>query len=246
MTASQHFFLLVSHARPCLIMMVSCCTQVSPDQMYHLDAVIYGLIVLLNMMPGKAYLGVYLNSGGAIHALKLLIDKDYAAFKSEFAEASTASVYSLGPGPGRPQRLVEAMQGRSDQEKLDMAWGLYARRKLTEQGFESLWERAYLELDEFEMVLASMALCHFGAQYPCFSRQEPIPSDWWHLRLHLYVGNKLVRSNQVVLVDAVEREMKKHNVVEEPVASTTINLFNPPAHMRGLLAALPLLMPVKV
>ena len=50
-------------------------------------------------------------------------------------------------------RLVEAMQGWSDQEKLDMAWGLYARRKLTEQRFGSIWERAYLELDEFEMVL---------------------------------------------------------------------------------------------
>jgi len=51
------------------------------------------------------------------------------------------------------RRLVEAMQGWSDQEKLDMAWGLYARRKLTEQRFSSIWERAYLELDEFEMVL---------------------------------------------------------------------------------------------
>jgi len=223
-------------------MVVSCCMQVSPDQMYHLDAAIYGLIVLLNMMPGKAYLGVYLNSGGAIHALKLLIEKDYAAFGAEFAEASTASVDSGGPG----RRLVGAMQGRSYQEKLDMAWGLYARRKLTVLGFCSIWERAYLELDEFEMVLASMAVCHFGAQYPCFSRQEPIPSDWWHLRLHLYVGNKLVLPNQVVLVDAVEKELKNHNVVEEPVASSTINLLKPPPHLRGLLAALPLLMPVKV
>jgi len=218
--------------------------QVTPDQAPHLDAVIYGLIVLLNMMPGKAYFGVYLNSGGAIHALKLLIEKDYAAFQAEFAEASTASVDS--GGSGRPQRLVERMQGRSNQEKLDMAWGLYARKKLAEQGFDSIWERAYLELDEFEMVLASMSLYHFGAQYPCFSRQEPIPSDWWHLRLHLYVGNKLVLPEQVVLVDGLEKEKEKYNVVEEPVAETTINLLKPPAHMRGLLAALPLLMPVKV
>jgi hypothetical protein len=34
-----------------------------------------------------------------------------------------------------------------------MAWGLYARRELTVLGFGSIWERAYLELDEFEMVL---------------------------------------------------------------------------------------------
>ena len=118
--------------------------------------------------------------GGCIHALKLLIEKDYAAFQAEFATASVDS-----EGPGRPIPLVEAMQGRSYQEKLDMAWGLYARRKLADQGFDRVWERVYLELDEFEMVLGSMALCHFGAQYPCFSRQEPIPNDWWHLRLHL-------------------------------------------------------------
>jgi hypothetical protein len=108
-------------------------------------------------------------------------------------------------------------------------------------GFGSIWERAYLELDEFEMVLASMAVCHFGAQYPCFSRQEPIPRDWWHLRLHLYVGNRLVLPQHAVSADALRKEIKKHNVVEDPVASTTINLLNPPAHMRGLLAALPLL-----
>ena len=220
------------------MILVCCCMQVTPDQAPHLDAVIYGLIVLLNMMPGKAYFGVYLNSGGCIHALKLLIEKDYAAFQAEFATASVDS-----EGPGWPIPLVEAMQGRSYQEKLDMAWGLYARRKLADQGFDRVWERVYLELDEFEMVLGSMALCHFGAQYPCFSRQEPIPNDWWHLRLHLYVGNKLVRPVQVVLVDELQKEMKKHNAVVEPVASSTINLLKPPPHMRGLLAALQLFIP---
>jgi len=217
-------------------MVVCCYIQVTPDQAPHLDAVIYGLIVLLNMMPGKAYLGVYLNSGGCMHALKLLIKKDHEAFQAEFATASVDSGDS-----GSPLRLVDAMQGRSDQEKLDMAWGLYARQKLAEQGFCSVWERVYLELDEFEMVLGSMAVYHFGARYPCFSRQEPIPRDWWHLRLHLYVGNRLVLPQHAVSADALRKEIKKHTVVEDPVASTTINLLNPPAHMRGLLAALPLL-----
>jgi len=221
-------------------MTVCCCMQVTPDQASHLDAVIYGLIVLLNMMPGKAYLGVYLNSGGCIHALKLLIEKDYAAFEAEFAGA-----YSV-EGRRQPERLVEAMQGRSDQEKLDMAWGLYARQKLAEQGFDRDWERVYLELDEFEMVLGSMSVFHFGARYPCFSRQEPIPRDWWHLRLHLYVGNKLVLPEKVVLADdrETQKEIANHSVVVEPVANATINLHDPPAHMRGLLAALPLLKPV--
>ena len=47
--------------------------QEGPDQCSHLDALIGGMIVLLNMMPGFAYLGVHLNSGGCIHALKNLI-----------------------------------------------------------------------------------------------------------------------------------------------------------------------------
>ena len=58
---------------------------------------IYGLIVLLNMMPGKAYVGVHLNSGGCIHAIKRLIERDYITFCSEF-EASG---------------LAEDMKGRS-------------------------------------------------------------------------------------------------------------------------------------
>lgn len=90
-------------------MVVCCYIQVTPDQAPHLDAVIYGLIVLLNMMPGKAYLGVYLNSGGCMHALKLLIKKDHEAFQAEFATASVDSGDS-----GSPLRLVDAMQGRSD------------------------------------------------------------------------------------------------------------------------------------
>ena len=81
----------------------------TPDQASHLDGMIYGLIVLFNMMPGKAYVGVHLNSGGCIHALKRLIKENYAKF----------CAYFLSSG------LAGSMNGRSDEEKLDMAWGVY-------------------------------------------------------------------------------------------------------------------------
>ena len=205
-------------------------TQVTPDQASHLDATIYGLIVLLNMMQGKAHVGVHLYSGGCIHALKLLIEAEYVPFKAEFQQATTEE----------RTLLVDAMQGESEQEKLDMAWGAYARKKLAAMGFDHTWERVYIELDEFEMFLGSMSVYHFGSRYPCFSRTEPIPLDWWHLRLHLYVGNKLRRPEKLVsdrpqLVKAAA----KGNVTEEPVGDNTIDLYNPPEYYRGLLAALP-------
>ena len=161
----------------------------APDQSSHLDALIGGIVVLLNMMPqGYAYVGVHLNSGGCIHALKNLIRKDYKEFCQQFGTAMTDD--------GR--RLQDAMKGQSYQEKLDMAWELYAVEKLAEGGFTEKFQRVYFELEEFEMFLGSMAVFHFGARYPCFCGQEPIPLDWWHLRLHLYIGSRLVRVEEAV------------------------------------------------
>ena len=188
-----------------------------------MDAMIYGMIVLFNMMPGKAYVGVHLNSGGCIHALKRLIDRDYARFCTEF-EASG---------------LADEMNGRSDEEKLDMAWGEYARRELAKLYFDKPWERVYLELDEFEMFLGSFSVFHFGSRYPCFSQVEPIPRDWWHLRLHLYIGNKLIRAEKIVDTEKETAKLvRDHVVVTEPVANNTIDLANPPPVWRGVLASL--------
>ena len=148
--------------------------QEGPDQCSHLDALIGGMIVLLNMMPGFAYLGVHLNSGGCIHALKNLIRRDYKEFCQQFVSAKAVD--------GR--LLSDAMKGRSYQENLDMAWELYACDELAKQGFTKKFQRAYVELEEFEMLLGSMAVFHFGARYPCFCGREPIPLNWWHVRLH--------------------------------------------------------------
>ena len=202
--------------------------QVAPDQASHLDALIGGIIVLLNMMPGMAYVGVHLNSGGCIHALKHLVRRDYTEFCRQFAAAMTVD----------DRLLQDAMKGRSYQEKLDMAWELYACEELAKLGFTEKFKRAYVELQEFEMFLGSMAVFHFGARYPCFCGQEPIPLDWWHLRLHLYIGSRLVRVEDAIAdSEAFMKAAYRKNVTEDDIAQHTIDLFDPPAQWRGLMAA---------
>ena len=200
--------------------------QEGPDQCSHLDALIGGMIVLLNMMPGFAYLGVHLNSGGCIHALKNLIRRDYKEFCQQFVSAKAVD--------GR--LLSDAMKGRSYQENLDMAWELYACDELAKQGFTKKFQRAYVELGEFEMLLGSMAVYHFGARYPCFCGREPIPLNWWHVRLHIYIGNRLVPVEDAVSTDdEFLKSVKKKNVVSDPIEKHTIDPFDPPARWRGLL-----------
>ena len=184
------------------------------------------MIVLLNMMPGFAYLGVHLNSGGCIHALKNLVRRDYKEFCQQFASAKAVD----------GQQLSDAMKGRSYQENLDMAWELYAYGELAKQGFTKKFQRAYVELEEFEMLLGSMAVYHFGARYPCFCGREPIPLNWWHVRLHIYIGNKLVPVEDAVSTDKeFLKSVKNKNVASDPIEKHTIDPFDPPARWRGLL-----------
>ena len=200
--------------------------QEGPDQCSHLDALIGGMIVLLNMMPGFAYLGVHLNSGGCIHALKNLVRRDYQEFCQQFASAKAVD----------GQQLSDAMKGRSYQENLDMAWELYAYGELAKQGFTKKFQRAYVELEEFEMLLGSMAVYHFGARYPCFCGREPIPLNWWHVRLHIYIGNKLVPVEDAISTDEeFLKSVKNKNVASDPIEKHTIDPFDPPVGWRGLL-----------
>ena len=200
--------------------------QEGPDQCSHLDALIGGMIVLLNMMPGFAYLGVHLNSGGCIHALKNLVRRDYKEFCQQFASAKAVD----------GQQLSDAMKGRSYQENLDMAWELYAYGELAKQGFTKKFQRAYVELEEFEMLLGSMAVYHFGARYPCFCGREPIPLNWWHVRLHIYIGNKLVPVEDAISTDKeFLKSVKNKNVASDPIEKHTIDPFDPPVGWRGLL-----------
>ena len=204
--------------------------QGAPDQASHLDALISGIILLLNLMPGMAYVGVHLNSGGCIAELKKLIKSDYAEFERQFDQAKTED--------GTP--LSEAMmQGRTRQEKLDMAWDQYARQELERRGHTENFERAYIELEEFEMFLGSMSVYHFGARYPCFPENEEISDDWWHARMHFYVGNMLVRKAEAVAAGekAFEKENRHMTVANETVSDNTIDLSRVLPGWRGLRTA---------
>ena len=208
---------------------VLCATvQVAPDQASHLDALISGIILLLNLMPGMAYVGVHLNSGGCIADLKKLFKDRYDEFAGQFSTAKTEDGVLLS----------KAMQGRTYQEKLDMAWDLYAREELEKLGHTETFERAYIELEEFEMFLGSMSVFHFGARYPCFPENEEIPVDWWHARLHLYVGKRLVRVADAFEDSPAFRSANRYkDVTDEPVAKNTIDLSRTLTKWRGLLTA---------
>jgi hypothetical protein len=56
----------------------------------------------------------------------------------------------------------------------------------------------------------------------------------------MYVGNKLLPADKIVDTGKdTAKKVRDHVVVEEPVAKNTIDLVNPPARWRGMLAALP-------
>jgi len=177
------------------------------------------------MMQGKAYVGVYLNSGGCINALKKLVRADHEAFEAQFKVAVTDD----------GQLLRTCMKGETYDENLAMAWDAYAETKLKELGFAESFKRVYIELDEFEMFVGSMSVFHFGARYPCLTPLEDMPPGAWHLRWHLYTGNMLVRVNEAFEESREFLEASKGKVVtDEPVYMNTIDLFRLPDHQRGL------------
>ena len=183
--------------------------QVQPDQSGHLDAAnLFGMLVLINFMLGPAWLGIYLNSGGSVHALKLLEEKEYKMFCEQLP---------LVPSAEHPQKkLIDEMQGQLAQ-KTAIAWRLYAGAKLKALGFGDQWERKYLELEEFHLFLGSFSVFHFGTRFPLRFRpqSESVPRDLWHLRGHLYVARRRV----------TDPSGRHHFNFAEPELST-VNLFD--------------------
>jgi hypothetical protein len=111
--------------------------------------------------------------------------------------------------------------------------------KGSSSGFADTWERAYIELDEFELALGSMSVYHFGARWPCFSKDEPIPLDWWHLRLHIYCGCKEVRPSEAVTLQVESGSDSIVNIVTEAVSEFTVDLHQPAGEIwRCMLPAL--------
>ena len=138
--------------------------------------------MLVNLMPGKSYLGIFLGSGGCINAMRKLIEDEYDDFERVFESD-----------------LARQMKGTDDVEKLERAWRIYSRCRLAEQGFGRKWKRAYLQLDEFDLFMGSYSVFHFGARFPLFFGDDAlrqVPLDWYNLRLHLYSGDKNVPAGQ--------------------------------------------------
>jgi hypothetical protein len=140
------------------------------------------MLMLMNLMPGKSYLGIYLGSGGCINAMRKLIEEEYDDFESAFKSD-----------------LKQGMKGTDEEEKLERAWRIYSRWRLAELGFAAEWKRAYLELDEFDLFMGSYSVFHFGARFPLFFGDDAlrqVPVHWYNLRLHLYSGDKNVPAGQ--------------------------------------------------
>ena len=137
------------------------------------------MLMLVNLDPGKSYIGVYLGSGPCVAAMRTLIeDGDYDQFEKVFESD-----------------LNGKMKGNNPEEKLERAWRIYSRWRLIRLDLGGEWERAYLEMDEFDILFGSYNMFHFGARFPLFFGDDalrPVPVDWYSLRLHLYSGNTWV------------------------------------------------------
>ena len=160
--------------------------------------------MLVNLMPGKSYLGIFLGSGGCINAMRELIEVEYDDFESAFKSD-----------------LARQMKGTDDVEKLERAWRIYSRWRLEALGFGAEWKRVYLELGEFDLFMGSFSVFHFGARFPLYFGDDaflPVPSDWYNLRLHLYSGDKYVPAGQSNV------QLRGH---KQPVQNDTIALEDP-------------------
>jgi hypothetical protein len=159
-----------------------------PDQSFHLDALEPGILTWMNCTAlnqktgqhGKSYLGVYLYSAGCVSKIKEL-KTIYADFCLEFDRCL------VKPG----EKLVDHMQGSCYEHKRGMAWGAYVDAELSKLKKNHVWKRCYLEVGEFEGIVASLSTVHFGARYPLQKLVDEVDPTWFHLRMHSYVGPEL-------------------------------------------------------
>jgi hypothetical protein len=178
-----------------------CDSQACPDQSMHLDAPSWGLLTWVNCMaegcyrsredPSQidAYLGIYVNSARCISEVKRIAGEEYEQFSDEFFRASNS----------RGQLLVDVMKGSSRGEKLWIAWSYYIVQRLKAAGFNDLWERKYVKASEFEALVASLSIVHFGARFP-FTFEDAPPNQFqrlYQLRMHSYIGETWIRSSSV-------------------------------------------------
>jgi hypothetical protein len=163
---------------------------------------------VINLTPGKGYIGAVLNSAGFIHPLKKLSREEFAQFKREFNELPC-------PGDEEGRKLIEVMPGSDVGLKLRAAWRIYAVRKLSQQGVDVKrpWTRAYIEMAKGVMAICSMSLLHFGTRFPLFFDNRPVPDNLWHLRLHMYIGSKL------------RPRLEGEGTLQDQVQDATVDIF---------------------
>jgi hypothetical protein len=156
----------------------------------------------MNYMFGGASFGVWLNSGGATHAMKLLDQEEYAPFVEQFLQVPSAVT------EGKLLHEQMAMKGGL-KVKIAVAWRHYSGARLREKGFGDQWQRKYIELPEFFGYCGSFSEYHFGARFPLVFPECPAEVDaesitdqlagirvsehLAHLRGHIYVGRRFMQ-----------------------------------------------------
>ena len=142
------------------------------------------------VMGGHSWVGIHLNSGRYVGALKKLAEDDFWLFKQNFAVYP--AVDDSGNAIPGGKTFKDTMPGDNDQAKLRAAWKAYADFKL--KHLEKPWRRVYVRIPEGALVLSSMCTFHFGSRFPLVFSRKLVPEDLWHMRMHSYFGSKLMRN----------------------------------------------------
>ena len=156
----------------------------------------------MNYMFGGASFGVWLNSGGATHAMKLLEQEEYVPFVEQFHQVPSAVA------EGKLLHEEMAIKG-GPKVKIAVAWRHYSGARLREKGFGDQWQRKYIELPEFFGYCGSFSEYHFGARFPLVFPECPAEDDaesitdqlaaicvsehLAHLRGHIYVARRFMQ-----------------------------------------------------
>jgi hypothetical protein len=201
--------------------------QVLRDQAGHLDHFDFGLLILINYMFGSAWFGVWLNSGGATHAMKLLEQEEYTRFVHEFEMVPSALT------PGKLLHSQMKLQGRALQ--IAVAWRHYSGGRLRAQGFGELWQRRYLELPEFYGYVGSFSEFHYGVRFPLIFPEVPeiaepqnkdplessrVQNDLVHLRGHMYLARRCMQD-----------PLGRRNFVKQTPEDSPTNIFSCPSRL---------------
>ncbi len=135
-----------------------------------------------------------------IHPLTKLSRKEFTQFRREFDQF---------PCPGEPDRrkLVDVMPGSDLKLKLRAArlrqHGGYmqatgCRRRVSSKGRGGA---------PTSRCLKAIQPAAFGARFPLYFDNLPVPDDLWHLRLHMYIGSQFrprLQGETCILLDQVQ------------------------------------------